>query len=59
MRITTGAPLPQGADAVVQVEDTKLIESQDEVKKGKPREYLSKATLLRFIWSVNLELCYF
>lgn len=49
MRITTGAPLPQGADAVVQVEDTKLIESQDEVKKGKPREYLSKATLLRFI----------
>ena len=25
MRISTGAPLPPGADAVVQVEDTKLL----------------------------------
>ena len=31
MRITTGAAVPQGSDAVVQVEDTKLIESKDEV----------------------------
>ena len=30
-RITTGAPLPPGADAVVQVEDTELIQSADEV----------------------------
>ncbi|KAK3714396.1 hypothetical protein QZH41_020633, partial [Actinostola sp. cb2023] len=29
MRITTGAPLPPGADAVVQVEDTELVESTD------------------------------
>ena len=29
MRITTGAPMPQGADAVVQVEDTELLESDD------------------------------
>ena len=29
MRITTGAPVPQGADAVVQVEDTELLESDD------------------------------
>lgn len=30
MRITTGAPIPNGADAVVQVEDTKLVsESTD------------------------------
>ena len=25
MRVSTGAPLPPGADAVVQVEDTKLL----------------------------------
>ena len=29
MRINTGAALPAGADAVVQVEDTKPIESSD------------------------------
>ncbi|CAH0556427.1 unnamed protein product [Brassicogethes aeneus] len=29
IRISTGAPIPLGADAVVQVEDTKLIKSQD------------------------------
>ena len=31
MRITTGAPIPEGSDAVVQVEDTKLIQSAAEV----------------------------
>nr|XP_006815801.1 PREDICTED: gephyrin-like [Saccoglossus kowalevskii] len=30
MRITTGAPLPPGADAVVQVEDTQLIKDTDD-----------------------------
>ena len=30
MRITTGAPLPSGADAIVQVEDTELLESDNE-----------------------------
>lgn len=44
MRITTGAPLPQGADAVVQVEDTKLIESQDEGRIEVCIEVLSKPT---------------
>lgn len=29
MRITTGAPVPPGADAVVQVEDTELLESDN------------------------------
>jgi gephyrin len=33
MRITTGAPVPPGADAVVQVEDTELVESADEVRQ--------------------------
>jgi len=30
VRISTGAPLPPGADAVVQVEDTELIEASDD-----------------------------
>lgn len=35
MRITTGAPLPPGADAVVQVEDTELLESDNEGRTEK------------------------
>lgn len=31
MRVTTGAPIPCGADAVVQVEDTELIRESDDV----------------------------
>ncbi len=31
-RITTGAPLPGGADSVVQVEDTELVESSEDVR---------------------------
>ena len=30
-RITTGAPLPRGADAVIQVEDTKVVKSSEDV----------------------------
>lgn len=30
MRINTGAPLPPGADAVVQVEDTVLVRDADD-----------------------------
>ena len=30
-RISTGACLPDGADAVVQVEDTELVEDADDV----------------------------
>lgn len=33
MRITTGAPLPQGADAVVPVEDTLLLREADDVRR--------------------------
>ena len=32
-RITTGAPLPPGADAVVQVEDTELLEANEDVSR--------------------------
>ena len=35
MSITTGAPLPPGADAVVQVEDTELLESDNEGRTEK------------------------
>ena len=31
-RVTTGAPIPEGADAVVQVEDTALVESSADVR---------------------------
>ena len=34
-RITTGAPLPDGADAVVQVEDTELIQTTEDVRRKK------------------------
>ena len=33
VRINTGAPVPEGADAVVQVEDTLLVRSAEEGKK--------------------------
>ena len=32
-RITTGAPIPSGADAVVMVENTELLESSEDVRK--------------------------
>ncbi|XP_031437256.1 gephyrin b isoform X8 [Clupea harengus] len=37
MRVTTGAPIPCGADAVVQVEDTELLrESEDSPQQSSP-----------------------
>lgn len=30
MRVTTGAPIPEGSDAVVQVEDTSLVSESDD-----------------------------
>ena len=33
MRITTGAPVPNGADAVIQVEDTTLLQQSDDGKE--------------------------
>lgn len=33
MRISTGAPLPSGADAVVQVEDTVLLKESEDGKE--------------------------
>ena len=40
MRINTGGPVPDGADAVVQVEDTKLVEKSADGKGEKTVEIL-------------------
>lgn len=32
MRVTTGAPIPCGADAVVQIEDTELLRESEDVR---------------------------
>lgn len=36
MRVTTGAPIPCGADAVVQVEDTELLRESEDVSPPCP-----------------------
>ncbi|KAG7847941.1 hypothetical protein KL941_002120 [Ogataea angusta] len=41
-RITTGAPLPQGADAVVMVEETRLVETTEDGTEEKLVEILAK-----------------
>lgn len=41
MRINTGAPLPPGADAVVQVEDTELLESDNDGRTEKKVKILT------------------
>lgn len=41
MRITTGAPVPPGADAVVQVEDTELLESDNDGRTEKKIKILT------------------
>lgn len=39
MRVTTGAPIPCGADAVVQVEDTELLRESEDVSKQAPSQF--------------------
>lgn len=68
MRITTGAPVPIGADCVVQVEDTKLIQEADDGKieveieilvpptVGQDIRYMVRSKLL--LWC-SLGLCSF
>lgn len=49
MRVTTGAPIPCGADAVVQVEDTELLrESEDVSQLPVPDLNLSQRALLEY-----------
>ena len=42
IRINTGAPVPPGADAVVQVEDTELIKTSDDGKEELEIKILSE-----------------
>jgi len=42
MRVTTGAPIPCGADAVVQVEDTELLRESEDVRTPHPCPVLVK-----------------
>ncbi|XP_028398676.1 gephyrin-like [Dendronephthya gigantea] len=56
MRITTGAPVPQGSDAVVQVEDTRLIKSQDEGEIEVEIEILKKPSVGQDIRPVGFDI---
>ncbi|XP_019589167.1 gephyrin isoform X7 [Vulpes vulpes] len=47
MRVTTGAPIPCGADAVVQVEDTELIRESDDVRHHQGTEELEVRILVQ------------
>lgn len=44
-RISTGAPLPDGADAVIQVEDTELVERTQDDREEKTIRLLSQPVL--------------
>ncbi|ESO08664.1 hypothetical protein HELRODRAFT_74817, partial [Helobdella robusta] len=44
-RISTGAPVPPGADAVVQLEDTRLVKADEEGKIELEVEFLCKETI--------------
>lgn len=45
IRISTGAPVPEGSDAVVQVEDTVLVESTPDGKNELKIEIKTKPTI--------------
>ena len=53
MRSNTGAAVPEGADSVVQVEDTKLVESTADAKTELVIEILKSPTSgqdIRYVW---------
>lgn len=52
MRVTTGAPIPCGADAVVQVEDTELLRESEDVSKP------AALSLWLFLLDCNAPLCH-
>lgn len=58
VRINTGAPLPPGADAVVQVEDTKLIKDQEDGRVEVEIEILTTPVLHQEIRLVYLQLMF-
>ncbi|XP_041467854.1 gephyrin-like isoform X2 [Lytechinus variegatus] len=56
IRITTGAPIPKGADAVVQVEDTELVEEADDGKREVSVRILSTPTAGQDIRPIGSDL---
>lgn len=59
MRVTTGAPIPCGADAVVQVEDTELLrESEDVSLRMFTVRVVVNATQTEFIHEGLMNLLY-
>ena len=53
MRINTGAAVPEGADSVVQVEDTKLIELSADAKTELVIDILkspARGQDIRYVW---------
>ena len=56
IRINTGAPLPAGADAVVMVENTKLVRSTDDGQEELEVEILSSVTVGQDIRPVGCDI---
>lgn len=50
IRISTGAPVPYGADAIVQVEDTKLVSESVSLRSSHPSSSprSSHSSIVRF-----------
>ena len=55
IRINTGAAVPEGADSVIQVEDTKLIESSPDAKTELVIEILKSPARGQDIRSVSMK----
>lgn len=56
MRINTGGPVPRGADAVVQVEDTKLVKATEDGREELEVEILKAPTLNQDIRPVGNDI---
>jgi len=56
MRVTTGAPIPCGADAVVQVEDTELLRESEDVSTQVRLVPRPLSSLTIYVWLLLLLL---
>lgn len=54
MRVTTGAPIPCGADAVVQVEDTELLRESEDVSRTNLLFIFMFVNVLADQWSLHI-----
>lgn len=53
MRVTTGAPIPCGADAVVQVEDTELLRESEDVSVTNKQAVIFQNLNPAWVWLVK------